>query len=35
MKTLSDLAYEIIVHGLALWGLMDIIAEASPAGWPL
>ena len=29
------LAYVVLIHGLALWGLMDFLARVSGREWPL
>jgi hypothetical protein len=28
-------AYQVALHALALWGLLDLVARLMPGGWPL
>ena len=32
---MKSVLYTVIVHALALWGLLDLVAQAIPGGWPL
>lgn len=27
--------YTVVVHALALWGLLDLVARLLPGGWPI
>lgn len=32
---MKRLAYQGVLHALALWGLLDLVARLVPGGWPL